>query len=746
MPKSRKSTKKTKSVQHSLQAQDYYTDCSKPGMLYGALIRSPAGSGTITNISIPQLPDGYFLFTARDVPGKNTVHTLAADTPVFCADKVSYFGEPIGIIAGPDESTVYELTSEIEVTFDSTTLESVLESVAKEYTRPAIKLEDGGLRPDSSQIAEITKAMNLAPVLEPRPVPFKQKNPSCRENDSLIIAQRTVKTGVFSAETDGTPDDIFKSSDFTIEGTWLQDTAQPAWAETNGAFCFMENGILNIFTPTQWPNYLRKAVSISLNLDEEHIFIKETNSSGHDANGIWRNATLVIQAAVAAYLTEKPVKLTLSREEHQTFMKSGVPAKIHHRTAVMKDGTIKAAQIDININVGSCNPFSQEILDRLVIASCGIYNVPNIFIYAKAVTSTNPPTSIFPGTIDSQSFFALENHLQQIADEVNIQPLDIRLKNICTEQKETNMPFLFRTEKVEDVLQTVIKMSDFNRKFTTFRIDAKQHRNSEDMFFALPIRGIGLACAFDGSGYFSNDLFSNSQKISVTLNETETVTIHSLIPSPSISEIWIKTVSSILKLPAASIAIVPDMDLNDAMPLPDNIYTNISIMTQLLKLCCLDIERKRTKTALPVTVKKGLTPSMKKQWNKAAFCGIPFHSTSFGSVVVEIELNPYTYKEHIKGIWFAINCGQIFSARSAENTIRLAIQQELSLLVSDETISCDSVHISFIQSTANPGQIGELVHSTVPAAFSSALSQALGSRIRKLPCTAETIYSQGGKA
>ena len=308
------------------------------------------------------------------------------------------------------------------------------------------------------------------------------------------------------------------------------------------------------------------------------------------------------------------------------------------------------------------------------------------------------------------------------------------------------MPLVFRTEKVADVLQTVIEMSDFNRKYTTFRIDAKQHRNSEDMFFALPIRGIGIACAFDGSGYFSNDLFSNSQKIAVTLNENETVTIHSLIPSPSISEIWIKTVSTIVKLPPASVKIVPDMELNDAMPLPDNIYNNISIMTQLLKQCCLDIEKKRAKTVLPVTVKKGLTPSMKKLWNKDAFCGIPFHSASFGSVVVEIELNPYTYKEHIKGIWFAINCGQIFSAQAAENTIRLAIQQELSQLVSDETISCDSVHISFIQSAANPGQIGELVHSTVPAAFSSALSQALGSRIRKLPCTAETIYSQGGKA
>ncbi|MCK9168864.1 MAG: xanthine dehydrogenase family protein molybdopterin-binding subunit [Treponema sp.] len=750
MPKSStKSVRSQKTARTTLQALDYYTDCSRQGMLYAALIRSPAASGIITNISIPQMPDGYFLFTARDIPGRNTVRTQNADTPVFCADRVSYFGEPIGIVAGPDESQVYELTSEIEVTFDSSTLESALESVAKKYTHPVIKLPDTEQKPDAKQILEITKAMNLDPsfvVQPPAAITAEPRIPSQSENTGAVIAQRIVKTGLFSDDAPNVYESVFKSADFDISETWVQDTEQPSWTETNGAFCFMENGIMNIFTPTQWPNYLRKAVSVSLNLDNEKIFIRETNSSGHDANGIWRNATLAIQTAVAAYLTGKPVKLTLSRDEHQKFMKSGVPAKIHYRTAVMKDGSITAVKADITIDVGSCNPFAQEILDRLVIAVCNIYDIPNICITAKAVTSTNPPTSIFPEMIDSQAFFAAENHLQLIAEETNILPADIRLKNICSNQKNIKMPFIFHTEKAESVLNNVIAMSDFNRKYTTFRIDAKQHRNSEDTFFALPIRGIGLTCAFDGSGYFGNDIFSGSQKIAVTLESDNAVTIHSLVPSPSISEIWIKTVSAILKLPPSAVKITPDMEINDVMPLPDNIYSNISIMTHLLTQCSLEIAKKREKTQLPLTVKKGLGPSMKKQWNKSDFRGIPFHTTSFGAAVVEIELDPYTYKERIKGIWLTVDCGRIFSLHAIENTLRLSIQQELSQLVADETIVCDGLHISFIQSEDNPGQIGEIVHNTVPAAFSSALSQALSARICSLPCTAETIYSQGDTA
>jgi CO/xanthine dehydrogenase Mo-binding subunit len=750
MPKKlTKGVRSQKTARISLQTHDYYTDCSRPGMLYAALIRSPAASGTITNISIPQMPDGYFLFTARDIPGCNTIHTQNDDPPVFCADHVTYFGEPIGIIVGPDESKVYELTSEIEVTFDSTTLESVLESVTKEYTHPVIRLPANEQKSDVKQITEIAKAMNFDPsfvVPQPAEIPLKPNIPSLVENANSIIAQRFVKTGIFSDDIQNISESVFKSADFDIAETWIQNIEQPSWAETNGAFCFMENGVMNIFTPTQWPNYLRKAVSVSLNLDDDKIFIRETNSSGHDANGIWRNATLAIQTAVAAYLTGKPVKLTLSREEQRKFMKSGVSAKIHYRTGVMKDGSIAAMKADITIDIGSCNPFAQEILDRLVIAACNIYNVPNVYITAKAVKSTNPPTSIFPEMIDSQSFFGVENHLQLIAEETNILPFDIRLKNICTDTKNMKMPFVFHTEKAENVLRNVISMSDFNRKYTTFRIDAKQHRNSEDTFFALPIRGIGLACAFDGSGYFGNDIFSSSQKISVTLESDNTVTIHSLVPSPSISEIWIKTVSSMLKLPTSSVLITPDMKLSDVMPIPDNIYSNISIMTQLLNQCCLEIEKKKDKAELPFTVKRGLAPSMKKLWNKTDFRGIPFHTTSFGAAVVEIELDPYTYKERIKGIWLAVDCGQILSTRAIENTIRLSIQQELSQLVADETIVCDSVHISFVHSEDNPGQIGEIVHSIVPASFSSALSQALGARICSLPCSAETIYSQGDNA
>ena len=133
---------------------------------------------------------------------------------------------------------------------------------------------------------------------------------------------------------------------------------------------------------------------------------------------------------------------------------------------------------------------------------------------------------------------------------------------------------------------------------------------------------------------------------------------------------------------------------------------------------------------------------MKKNWNKELFSGIPFHTTSFAGIIVEIELNPDTYKTKIKGIWLVIDCGEILSIKAAENTIRLAIQKELLTLMKDESLSLpyQCLRVCFVESKNNSGQIGDLVHKILPAAFTNALSQAISDAIYKIPVSEETLY------
>ena len=165
-------------------------------------------------------------------------------------------------------------------------------------------------------------------------------------------------------------------------------------------------------------------------------------------------------------------------------------------------------------------------------------------------------------------------------------------------------------------------------------------------------------------------------------------------------------------------------------------------MSVLLKKCCEAILKRKEGTALPYTVRKKLSQVQKKLWNEEDFSGTPFHRTSFAAACVELELVTCTYRENIKNINIIVNGGRLLNILSAEASIRLAVQKVLGAIVEGEQISAEKLKISFIQSEDEPSQIGELVYHVLPAAYSEALSQALGCTINSLPLATDTLYKR----
>ena len=121
------------------------------------------------------------------------------------------------------------------------------------------------------------------------------------------------------------------------------------------------------------------------------------------------------------------MKMFESKQEQNLYMKPGVTTKFDYKVAVKPDGHIFAMKILIDIDVGSDNPFAQEITDRITLASCNYYKTENLYIYTKTHTSRMPPTTISIKVADSQSFFAIENEIQTISNRINLLPDEIRL-------------------------------------------------------------------------------------------------------------------------------------------------------------------------------------------------------------------------------------------------------------------------------------------------------------------------------
>jgi len=723
--------KKTKEIntKRSLLAKGYYSDCRKANMLHAAIVRSPTVTGRVTGISIPNLPEGYFLYTAKDIPGKKQIKENNVLMNIFSNSSISYTGEPLGIVVGPEEYKVKELRDSANISFDISDLESALDKVIHKSKTPIV----------STDITDLVSTFNELPSLDN--VIDSKRFEKITEQE---IALRIITTGKFKKQDYSEILQSFSNKEdseevIEIKGTFQQKVSNPKWLETDGAFAYYENGELHVYTPTKWTYSVQKTLSECLDIPTERIYVHKTISSGLNANGLWRTTQLAIQTAVAAILSKHPVKLMLSQTEQQKFMSPNIETEFSFNTIVSKSGLIKASKININVDVGINNPFAQEIADRLSIGICNYYKLNNLSITTKVVTSQNPPTSIFIRRIDSEAFFAIENHFHQIATELNILPEELR--KINKSQKTTDFPFELELPDTEAVIQNTIKVSDFNRKYSAFKMDAiNRLKKGSNPFFAIPLRGMGIATAYNSSNYLGTSVFTYNPKIEVTLFNDENVEIHALQASPVIQNIWKETASDILQLPKENIKIVSEFEIEDFPTSPENYYSSVGILNDLIKKCCTDIQKKRFHQPLPITSKKSVSAA-KKNWNNETFSGNPFTATSFASTAVEVQLDSFTYTATIKGIWITIDCGEIFDEVAAKRAIMLHIQQELTTLVQGATINCNKFSINFIQSKNKTGQIGELVHNTLPAAFAAALSMALQTQLSVLPCTEEQIYN-----
>ena len=706
----------------SLEASGFYSDFEKEGCLYAALIRSPAPAGKIKSVTAPDLPEGYTLYTSRDIPGTKTLTANKTVTKIFGYGNVSYSGEPVGIIFGPDEEKVYSLLDSVNINFDVENLESALHNVINKQTDEASNFKEF--------VDQINEMPSLDTVIDKSHV---------EENPNVIVATREIKSGLYEKLTLAQADTkIFEKADFTSTDTWKEKLLTPKWQETEGAFAYTEGEKIHVFTPTRWISFTQKSVAAALNIEESLVFIHKTKSAGIYPSGLARTTQIAVQIAVAAWLSKEPVKLVLSQSEQENYMVPGVVTEITYRSAISKEGRLKALKILIDIDIGCSNPFAQEITDRIAIAAANYYKPENLYISAKAHTSKNPPTSISMQIIESQAFFAIENEIQKLSNLSMIFPDELRLLNTASTK---HFPFNITTGDIQGVIQNALSQSDFNRKYASFHMDAIDRAEKDSKpFFALPLRGIGLATAYIPSGYYGQTSFNNDTKIEVTLSADEKLVIHAIKPSEVIQDIWKKTAADILQISKQNIQIDSNFPYDEIPEAPEDSYSSISIVNELVKKCCTDIQKKRFHQPLPLTAKKGGPISTKSKFDKEKFSGSPFYTTSFITTVVEVELDTYTYNEKIKGIWVTVDCGELFDEAAAERAIRLEIQQELTMLVRGKTVPCDAINISFIQSSNKSGQVGGLIHNSLPAAFSSALSLALTTQLTEIPCTEDLLF------
>ncbi len=692
----KKATSKNKKT---LFSHDYYSDLQLPDMLTAKIVRSPFDSGVISDISIKNLSEGSYLITAKDITGQNSVVTLGQSCPLFLDKEIAYKGQPIALLVSENEDKIKDLEKKIKIKYKNDKLQKIINDLKKSSIAYTDKTEKR-IKTDEKQVSNVDEQEFLA---------------------------------------------AFKNSDLVIEGSWSPNYVEDYKGEKQGSICFVKNNNLYVFTPCRWISHLRENISRTTGFSEDKIIINRTNLGKYNSHDLWMNTILTCQTCIAAIKTEKPVKLILTRQEQTDFICNYAKVSINHKTAVNKNGKITAMDIGITVDTGAFNPLACEYLDRLIIASTGIYTPPVMRIHAANYRTKSMPLTINMALSDCYAQFAIENQIHKIAQELNISVFDIKNLNcsyLSEKAKKIKIPFIhnFKSEQIINAFDTICSKNDFYRKEAVYRISKSNDSVIPyNLNYSPPIRGIGLSSCFEGSTFFGSIFMTKNLSLELTLHENSKLTVHFPPPSSAIKDIWINTIKEILGIEKKDITI-EKQDLYTEQNIPESLNSNISLMTHLLRKCCEALKRKRNKEELPVTVKKGITYTQKKLWDKKSFTGTPFYATSFGNCIVEIELDPCTYREKVLSINYVIEAGQIINIEAAKNTILNETYHCLKQLIEDEIVVCKNINVDFIPSKDEPKQLGHIVYSLLPVAFIQALSQASNKTITKLPIKTDTLF------
>jgi putative selenate reductase molybdopterin-binding subunit len=385
------------------------------GMLVAKVLHSPIAHARIKMIDTSNalaLPGVAAVLTWKDIP-RVIYSTAGQSDPIpgpldsFSLDrKVRFVGDRVAFVAAENEEIANQALELIEV----------------EYEPLPIVLEPSeAQKPGTSQLHD-----------EPEYVSFGDSDPT-----KNLAAQIRIDIGDV--------DEGFSQADYIFEGEYEVPKVQQAHIEPHVALTYWdENDRLVIRTSTQVPFHTRRQLAPVLNLPIKRIRVIKPRIGG----GFGGKQEILIED-VPAHLTiatGRPVFYEYTREEEFVASRSRHPMKVRMKTGVKTDGTMTANAMYVLSDTGAYGCHALTVTGNTGHKAMSLYvgdgpyrSSPNIRFYADVVYTNHPPSGAYRGYGVPQGFWPLERHMEKIAREMNLDPLEFRLKN-ALRQGELN-PF-----------------------------------------------------------------------------------------------------------------------------------------------------------------------------------------------------------------------------------------------------------------------------------------------------------------
>jgi CO/xanthine dehydrogenase Mo-binding subunit len=401
----------------------YAQDVELDGMLHARILRSPYPHARIVRIDTSALPDDVVVLTPDDVHELGKYGCQIKDQTVLPLDRVRYVGDPVAAVAAPTRQRASEALDLIDVEYEE--LPAIFDTV-EAASEGAILVHD------QHHISD-----NDAAYFGMRPQPATN-----------ICHRFRIRHG--------NVDEGFAQADVIVEETYHTASAQHVPMEPHATLAHWIDHRLEVSTGTQTPFNVRMDLAGIFGLPENQVRV-----IAPPMGGSFGCKTFVRYEAIAACLSRKagrPVKIVLERSEEWLTLNRH-PATVHIKIGARRDGTLVAKQVECWVDTGAYADCGPGVAQKMGFAAPGPYRIPHVRVDSHCIYTNLPPNGAFRGYGAMQSIWASERTMDLLADRLNMDPLELRLKNLlvdgdryCTGEEMHDVHFI---ECLQRAAQTV---------------------------------------------------------------------------------------------------------------------------------------------------------------------------------------------------------------------------------------------------------------------------------------------------
>ena len=431
-------------------------DIFLPRMLYCRILRSHLPHALIKSIDLSKalaLPGVLAVLTGKDLPIPYGILPVSQDEHALCIDKVRFIGDPVAAVAAVDEDVAFDAMNLIEVDYEPLqTISSIEEGVGIDEPR-IHEYGDGG---------NIHKKVSLE---------F------------------------------GETDEGFAEADLIREDTFFYEGNTHLPMEQHAAVGYYDtDNKLTLWSATQTPHYVHRALTKVLEIPASHIRVIATpNGGGFGGKSDPFNHEVIVSKL--AMITGRPVKCTLTREEVFYCHRGRHPVLMQVKTGVRKDGAITAMHFKSFLDGGAYGSYGVASTFYTGALQTVTYEVPRYKFEGLRVFTNKPPCGPKRGHGTPQPRYALEVHLDKIAEELRLDPAEMRKSHLVKPNSITANYLRIGSMGLGACIDRVVEGSDWKKKFSGWKsgppdvaggpLPSLTHGTRK-----LPAgKGIGIACS-----------------------------------------------------------------------------------------------------------------------------------------------------------------------------------------------------------------------------------------------------------